>query len=130
MKKQKIEDLLEILESKDVNYQNFEELAESAFEEKSLNINISDIVRIEEKVDFYWSGVSGCNNNATAQTEYKKTLTKWVKNQMFEHRNWRWVKYGIIEATGRCSQSRDRWTNVRTCRCSGKLNCYIEFRKI
>ena len=104
-------------------------MSDSVYEADNLNLTDSDIVRIEENVPFHWSGVTGCNNHDRAQNEYKKTLTNWVKNKMYEHRNWRWIRYSATEAIGRCTQYRDRWTGKRSCLCRGSLKCYIEFRR-
>lgn len=129
MKKLKLEDLLEKIETTELTHDFVANLDETSFNYKSLNLSNSDIVRIEEDVSFSWSGVTGCNSNDRAQSEYQNTLKAWVKNKLFEYRNWSWVRYGAIEANGRCSQSKDPWTGVRRCGCSGKLKCYIEFRK-
>ncbi|MCG2419366.1 hypothetical protein K8089_10055 [Aequorivita sp. F47161] len=129
MKKLKLEDLLEHIETSKLAIDFGADLDETSLNFKSLNLSNSDIVRIEEDVRFSWSGVTGCNSNDRAQSEYQQTLKAWVKNKLYEHRNWSWVRYGATEANGRCNSSKDPWTGVRRCGCSGKLKCYIEFRK-
>ena len=126
--KLKIEDILKEIESTELNVLSLLDFNETAPEVNSLQLRNSDIVRIEENVPFGWSGVTGCNNNERAQSEYRKTLAEWVKNKMYEYRNWRWIRYGSSEATGRCSQYDDIWTG-RRCNCRGTLKCFIEFRK-
>lgn len=105
------------------------EYIEEAPEAVELSIQKSDIVRIEESVHVSWSGVSGCNHQDTVDNNAKTAMESWVKAKMFEHRNWRWVKYGAGVGNFRCSQRKDPWTSVRSCGCSGHIPCYIEFRK-
>jgi len=129
MEKQKLENIIEEINSQEFQHQTLEKFNETTFKLDKLNQLDSDIVRIEETVPFSWSGVRGCNDNERAQSVYKEVLTNWVKDKMFEHRNWEWVRYGATEANGRCHESRDRWTNERSCGCRGGLKCYIEFLK-
>lgn len=129
MENLKIEQLSEEVENIEFKESISIKLDETAHEFKNLTIEKSDIVRIEESVRFSWSGVTGCNTQERADAEYSNTLNSWVKNKMFEYRNWRWVRYGTNGVSGSCSRSRDRWTGVRSCGCRGHLKCYIEFRK-
>ncbi|MFK5855084.1 MAG: hypothetical protein QM503_03060 [Bacteroidota bacterium] len=129
MENLKLDDLSEELENLEFKNIVKTEMNETAYEIKSLSIEKSDIVRIEESVYFSWGGVTGCNTQERADGEYSKVLKSWVKNKMYEHRNWRWVRYGTNGVSGTCNSFRDRWTNVRSCGCRGHLKCYIEFRK-
>lgn len=106
-----------------------DELSEEAAELGSISIQNSDIVRIEENVYVNWSGVSSCNHRSRIESEVRSALKRWVERKMYEHRNWRWVRYGAKASTVRCSQSRDVWTGVKSCGCRGHIPFYIEFRK-
>jgi hypothetical protein len=128
-KRLSLEEHLQEVESHELNEREFQDLSEDFLGLDKNTLENADIVRIEEDVPFYWSGVSGCNDNTRAQNEYLKTRNEWAKNKIFEYRQWRWVKFGALSANGRCRQSQDPWTNVRKCSCSGTLKCFIEFIK-
>jgi hypothetical protein len=130
MKKYQLEDVYEEIESKEVHLESLDYLAASAYELNTLESKDLEIVRIEGDASFLWSGVTGCNNNDRVQGELQKVMDQWAKDRIFEHRNWRWTKYGAISTHGRCYQRRDQWTGVRDCDCRGYLKCYIEFRKL
>ena len=63
MEKHKLEDVLEEIETQELQNQLFIDLSDSVYEADNLNLTDSDIVRIEENVPFHWSGVTGCNNH-------------------------------------------------------------------
>lgn len=130
MKIIKLEDVYEEVESKELQVPSLEFLFDSAYELSSLDSKDFEIVRIEGDASFNWSGVTGCNDNDRVQSELQKVMESWAKDRIFEHRNWRWTKYGAISTHGKCYKRRDRWTGVRDCGCRGYLKCYIEFRKL
>lgn len=127
----KLEDVLKVLEENSISEILSEELNETAHEFMSLKIADSEIVRIEGDAPFHWSGVRNCNNDADAQVNYKAAIAKWVQKKMFEHRDWRWVRYGAKSVEGRCTQYTPGTFSggSRSCLCRGVLKCYIEFRK-
>lgn len=90
----------------------------------------SDLLRIEAKVSARWSGVRSCCGDGTPDKQIDKAFQKWVKDQLYQHRDKKFVKYGHGGGNARCSSSKSGFPdNKRSCRGSGVVDAYIEFAK-
>ena len=106
------------------------ETLEEAPELKSLEIAKNEILRIEENVPVYWSGVTGCCSQSRIDSNCDSAYKSWVQKKLYEYRHLRWVRYGHPAARISCSSGRLGWPNdERWCRARTTLECYIEFRK-
>lgn len=126
------EDLVLELEEDQLTELEQYENSKHAIEHESPSLEDSDILRVEEKISFHWSGVKGCNRRERVERELNKDFQNWVKGKLYEYRDLRWIKYGIVSGSvkGKCSKWKDRWTGKRKCVCRGGMKGYIEFRKI
>lgn len=88
-----------------------------------------DVLRIEAKRTVTWSGVSSCCKDSRVDDELESAFKKWVKDQLYRHRNQRWLRYGHNGGKGTCRRWRHRVTNERSCGGSLKSTFYIEFAK-
>lgn len=121
--------LEDVLVKESYTEEKFYEVSEETAELGNISIQNTDVVRIEESVHVNWSGVSSCNHRSRIESEVQSALQKWVQRKMYEHRHWRWLRFGAKASTVSCSQRRDVWTSVKSCGCRSYIPFYIEFRK-
>lgn len=87
-----------------------------------------DVLRIEEDVFASWSGVSGCCEQSTVDSNANSAFTKWVQEKLYTYRHLNYKTYGHGGGNARCSNSREPFpSNRRSCRGSIILKAHIEF---
>lgn len=102
---------------------------EKALEADSLSLNSGDVLRIVEIQTERFSGVRSCSKPSTHQKAAARALNRWVKEQMYEHRHLRWIRFGHLGGTAKW-RNYTTWDGRRYCNGHVSIKCYIEFRKI
>ncbi len=97
---------------------------------KDVNVDPSNILRIESELYASWSGVNSCDKRERLISNTDEAALKWVKNQLFENRNSQWIRYGWYYETPKVTNRRNPWPDSsRSCTGSVKFKAYIEFKK-
>lgn len=91
---------------------------------------VSNILRVEGNVGASWRGVRGCADAPTPRQKVEEAANNWIKEKMFEHKNFKWIKYGWDVPVISIRRWRDPFPDRRN-HCSGTANfkIYIEFEK-
>jgi hypothetical protein len=89
---------------------------------------LTDVLRIEEDVARRFSGVRGCSDSATHNSNALQALEEWAKAKIFEHRDLRYIRYSYLSGSARWTNYTS-WDGTRSCSGSVTIRCFIEFRK-
>src|SRR5690349_1646076 len=82
------------------------------------NLVSGDPIQVTGLVIANWHGVSGCCDQSTVNSEWKKAFDSWVQSQKSAHATLRFVTAWWGEARGECRKWED-WPDGR--RCNGSL---------
>ena len=90
----------------------------------------SKILRIEATLSDSWGGVRSCGDRGRIRGIVDSNAENWVKTQLFENRQLRWIRYGWTYTSARVRNGRHGWpNNGRWCRGTINFPVFIEFVK-
>ena len=108
---------------------NLEHYVDEASDSKTLNLQQSEILRIEEEVSRSFSGVRGCSDSNTHNSNATAAMNEWAQRKIFENRNLRYIRFGHLGGTAYWT-NRTAWDGTRSCTGYVVIKCFIEFRKL
>jgi hypothetical protein len=123
----KEEDFFKI--EKTEEFEMTEQFGQTAPESEKVTYKENDILRIENNVYHSWSGVSSCGHADRIKSECWGAVQNWAKNKIFEHSQYRYIRYGNESSRVRVLNRKPPF-GARSCSASTTIPCYIEFRKI
>ena len=92
------------------------------------NYDAGKILRIEGNATERFGGVRSCGDSDVHQAAAKRALNEWAKNQIFEHRNLKYTRFGHLGGTAQWTNY-TYWDGRRGCSGHVSIKCFIEFRK-
>lgn len=116
------------IESEGFTDLNLENLIDEAADSKVLNLEQSEILRIEEEVSRRFSGVRSCSEPSTHNSNATAAMNEWAQRKIFENRDLRYVRFGHLGGTAHWT-NRTAWDGTRSCTGYVLIKCFIEFRK-
>lgn len=105
-------------------------LDETAYESENVNYDSSKVLKVTEKVNVTYKGVTGCCQQSRVDSEVQKAFNDWVKEKIYEYRHLRWIKAWAPPTRIRCTQTRDIVTGKRRCVGRGTIQASITFRRL
>lgn len=104
----------------------FENIADE-FEGKDLPPS-SNILRIEATLSANWSGRRSCSQVSVLRANVDRVSKSWIKEQLFEKKHLKFVRYGGVYANGTYHNGRYPFpNNGRWCNGSCTFPIFIEF---
>lgn len=95
---------------------------------KSVIKDPEQLLRIEEQVDWFYRGVTGCAQRA--QGEAMNATNDWVNKKKKQYPTYIIKKSGHLGGTAQTTSGQEGWpSNARYCRTLIRIRCYIEFLK-
>lgn len=85
-------------------------------------------LRIEAKLTAEWNGVRSCSRVSELRANVDRVAQNWIKDQLFQRRHLRFVRFGGTYSSGSFSNGRMPWPDKKRY-CHGKCTfpIFIEF---
>jgi hypothetical protein len=116
------------IDSEDSSNLDLEHFVDEASDSKTLNLEHNEVLRIEEEVSRRFSGVRGCSDSSTHNSNATAAMNEWAQRKIFENRNLRYIRFGHLGGTAHWT-NRTAWDGTRSCTGYVVIKCFIEFRK-